>query len=195
MTAIPTSATGGFNQPRENAQLRRDPTRGARTRPLLRRNYCPGAFARWRAVADPHWSPGSRQRPSRRPHRHLAAQATTTRIDRSAAPHRKLRCRHTWRLGRRTAPRPVSRRTRAEEPATILPCVGISSQRNELLSKAYLAVGIVKISIWCDNEEARQVLRTRQKAPKFNDAPPSSGLGESVGSASLIPHAVHRIEL
>ena len=29
----------------------------ARTRPLPRRNYCPGAFARWRAVADPHWSP------------------------------------------------------------------------------------------------------------------------------------------
>ena len=57
MTAIPTSATGGFNQPRENAQLRRDPTRGARTRPLLRRNYCPGAFARWRAVADPHRTP------------------------------------------------------------------------------------------------------------------------------------------
>ena len=57
MTAIPTSATGGFNQPRENTQLRTAPTRGARTRPLPRRNYCPGAFARWRAVADPHLTP------------------------------------------------------------------------------------------------------------------------------------------
>ena len=57
MTAIPTSATGGFNQPRENTQLRTAPTRGARTRPLPRRNYCPGAFARWRAVADPHRTP------------------------------------------------------------------------------------------------------------------------------------------
>ena len=57
MTAIPTSATGGFNQPHKNQRRRLAPTRGARTRPLPRRNYCPGAFARWRAVADPHWSP------------------------------------------------------------------------------------------------------------------------------------------
>ena len=34
-----------------------DSARGLRARPLPRRNYCPGAFARCRAVADPHWSP------------------------------------------------------------------------------------------------------------------------------------------
>ena len=42
----------------EKQRRRIAPERGLRARPLPRRNYyCPGAFARWRAVADPHWSP------------------------------------------------------------------------------------------------------------------------------------------
>ena len=40
-----------------NGWIHADSTRGLRARPLPRRNYCPGAFARWRAVAHPHWSP------------------------------------------------------------------------------------------------------------------------------------------
>ena len=41
----------------EKQRRRIAPERGLRARPLPRRNCCPEAFARWRAVAHPHWSP------------------------------------------------------------------------------------------------------------------------------------------
>ena len=57
MTAIPTSATGDFNQLHRSGIRPNRTQHGARSRSPPRRDYYPGAFARWRAVADPHWSP------------------------------------------------------------------------------------------------------------------------------------------